>query len=401
MQDLSSLGLIVQNLYRKPYRTLLVGLCVALATGLLFTLTLILRGVQISLQTGQARLGADLVVVPEGYEVSAQEAFITGQSSTFYMPRDLETRIAGVSGVRHTSVQVYAQTLTNAACCTGEFFLVGFDPLSDFTISPWLAAFHKSSTLGPQEVIVGDRILLGEGEGVSFYGTTFTVEGVLEKTGMGIDRTIYIPLDGLRAMIETSQVRAEKALEISPGQISAVMVQVAPGIEAGEVAEAIEGQVRGVQAFTTSQLNQAVHRQLSGVLQMVVGITFALWLMSLLVVGLIFSVVVNERQRELGLLRAMGAQRGFIFRLVMAEAGLLTGLGGLSGCTLSLVFLLSFSRLIQKALHIPYLTPSTVEISALITVLLVLACAGGGLASLLPAIHSSRMGIYDAIRQGE
>jgi putative ABC transport system permease protein len=401
MDRLSLVGLAYQNLRRKPYRAVFIGLCVALATGSLFAMTLILQSVQTSLEIGQARLGADVVVVPAGYEVSAQEAFITGQPSTFYMRRDVEARIALVPGVQKTSTQVYVQTLSNAACCIGEFFLVGFDPQTDFTISPWLATYLAGRSLGPQEAIVGDRILLREGDGATVYGMAFTVAGVLEKTGMGIDRTIYIPLPGIHTMILNSATQAEKVLTISPEEISAVMVQTEPGAKAADVAEAIEARVDGVQAFTASQLNQAVNRQLNGILGIILSVTAALWAMSLVTIGLVFSVVVNERQRELGLLRAMGARRRFVFRLVICEAGMLTGLSGMVGILIALAMLLSFSRLLQQALHIPYLMPTAVEIAGVVLVLLGMAFLIGALASLLPAFRSSRMVVYEAIRQGE
>jgi putative ABC transport system permease protein len=401
MKEIDLFNLALQNLRRKPYRSFAIGLCVAVMTGSLFIATIVLRGVQTSLAVGSARLGADLVVVPTGYEAPAQEAFITGQPTTFYMPAQIETQIAAISGVHQTSAQVFVQTLTNASCCIGEFFLVGFDPETDFTISPWLVTHLKGETLTPFEVIAGDRILLREGDGATFFGTSFSVAGVLEKTGMGIDRTIYVPIDGLRQMIADSATLAEETLEISPDEISSVMVSVEPGTDVIDVAEAIEGSVSDVNVFTASQLNQAVARQLQGVVGITFGVTATLWLMSLLMVGLIFSLIVNERQRELGLLRAMGARGKAIFKLVMGEAGLLTGIGGVSGLIIAGVLLMSFSRLIQLRLRIPYLLPSLVEILGVEIGLLLLALLTGALASLHPALSISRMEPYAAIRKGE
>jgi len=114
MKQIDLFNLALQNLRRKPYRSVAIGLCVAVMTGSLFVATIILRGVQTSLQVGQARLGADLVVVPSGYETPAQEAFITGQPSTFYMSDQIEAQIAALPGVGQTSAQVFVQTLTNA-----------------------------------------------------------------------------------------------------------------------------------------------------------------------------------------------------------------------------------------------------------------------------------------------
>ena len=401
MKEITLYTLALQNLRRKPYRAVVIGLCVAVATGSLFAATIVLRGVQHSLTVGRARLGADLIVVPIGHEVPAQEAFITGQPSTFYMPDDIKEIITALPGVQQTSTQVFIETLSNASCCIGEFFLVGFEPETDFTISPWLATHLDGEALGPFDIIVGDRILLREDETVIFYGTAFNVVGVLEKTGMGIDRTIYVPMEGMRTMIADSSELAEKTLTVAPEEISSILVSVAPNADILDVAERIEANLDNAKVFTAAQLNQAVGNQLQGVLGVTFGVTIAMWLMSLLTIGLVFSLTVNERQRELGILRAMGAQRQAIFRLVMGEAGLLTGLGGLGGLASAAILLAGFSRLIQLRLHIPYLLPNWFEIVGISFLLLVLSLLTGALASLHPALSSSKMEPYAAIRQGE
>ena len=401
MKEINLLTLALQNLRRKPYRTVVIGLCVAVATGSLFAATVVLRGVQHSLTVGRARLGADLVIVPAGYETPAQEAFITGQPSTFYMSGAAEEIVSTLPGVSQTSPQVFVETLSNASCCVGEFFLVGFDPETDFTISPWLTTHLDGALLGPFDIIVGDRILLRKGETVIFYGTDFNVVGVLEKTGMGIDRTIYVPMEGLRNMIANSVTLAEQTLEIPPNEVSSIMVSVQSDADILDVAELIEANLKNVNVFTATQLNQAVGNQLQGVMGITFGVTASLWLMSLFMIGLVFSLIVNERQRELGILRAMGAQRKAIFRLVMGEAGLLTGLGGLGGLVAAGVLLAGFSRLIQLRLRIPYLLPNLFEILGFSLLLLLLALLTGALASLHPALSSSKMEPYAAIRKGE
>ncbi len=123
--------------------------------------------------------------------------------------------------------------------------------------------------------------------------------------------------------------------------------------------------------------------------------------MSLLTIGLVFSLIINERQRELGLLRAMGARKNFVFQLVLGEAGLLTGLGGMGGLLTSQILLISFGRLLQHRLRIPYLWPAPVEMLGLVALMLLLALISGALASLQPAWRSSRLEPYQAIRQGE
>jgi ABC-type antimicrobial peptide transport system permease subunit len=97
----------------------------------------------------------------------------------------------------------------------------------------------------------------------------------------------------------------------------------------------------------------------------------------------------------------MGATKNLALRLVVSEAAFLTGISSLIGLTSTLILLLSFARLIQLRLHIPYLMPPTANVIAIALGLWFMAVVAGALSSLLPALSSSRMDVYEAIRQGE
>ena len=364
MQKLTLSYIILQNLKRKPYRSLAVVLFVMIAAASLFATTLLLRGVQNSLEVGVARMGADLIVVPRGEQVSAQEAFIVGQPTTFYMPDHIQQAIAALPGVAQASPQVFVKSLANASCCVGEFFLVSFDPQTDFTIAPWLTT-HLGRAMQSNEIIVGDRILLRSGETAMFFGTPFKVVGTLE-----------------------------------PAQISTVLVKVQAGTNPRDIAETIDNRL-GAQAITTSQMIASVGRQMTSLLSIIFVAIAALWLMALLAIGLVFTLIVNERQRELGLLRAMGARSGFVFRLMLGEATLLTGIGGTVGVISSGILVMSFQGLLEQRLKIPFLFPAISEMAALSVSLIVLALLSGALACFQPAFRISRMEPYLAIRLGE
>jgi len=400
VKSLNSFYLILQNIKRRPYRTIAIVLAVAIAMGTLFALTLTMRGVQNSLQVGLARLGADLIVVPRGQQVSAQEAFVVGQPTTFYMNKRVEEQVAQIPGVARVSSQVFVKSISNATCCVGEFFLVSFDPRTDFTIYPWLKARLAGHDLRADEILVGDRILLLPGETVLFYGSFFKIVDVLEATGMGLDRTIFIPLQGLREMIAGSAEHAEQTLTIAPDEISTILVRVTPGTDQNNVAEMIESKIPDVQATTTTRMTFAVNQQFSGLLQIIFVITLGLWIMSLLVIALIFTLSINDRQREIGLLRAMGAPKKFILRLILGEATFLTSVGGVIGLTISGILLLSFQGLLEQRLRAPFLLPSWLDMTALIGGLLLLTIASGALASFHPAFRISRLEPYEAVRQG-
>jgi putative ABC transport system permease protein len=64
----------------------------------------------------------------------------------------------------------------------------------------------------------------------------------------------------------------------------------------------------------------------------------------MIVVSLLFSAIVQERYREIGLLRAMGARPNQIMTIILAEAAIVTGLGGVAGLVFGTTLLLLFAR---------------------------------------------------------
>ena len=63
-----------------------------------------------------------------------------------------------------------------------------------------------------------------------------------------------------------------------------------------------------------------------------------------LVLAVLFSAIITERRRELGVLKAIGARRGQIVTAMLAEAALATGAGGVIGLTFGVLLLRIFER---------------------------------------------------------
>jgi len=145
----------------------------------------------------------------------------------------------------------------------------------------------------------------------------------------------------------------------------------------------------------------AVSLQFSGLFGIILAVTISLWLMSLIMIALVFSLIVNERQREIGLLRAMGARQSFVFGMIVGEATLLTGLASAMGLALSVILLGGLAGWLEQRLRIPFLLPAASEAIVMMGLLLGLALLSGVAASLQPALRISRLEAYEAIRQGE
>ena len=90
-----------------------------------------------------------------------------------------------------------------------------------------------------------------------------------------------------------------------------------------------------VRPLESENFFQVERSQMLGLQINLIGLMTLIWLLAIIFTGLVFSITVNERRRQIGVLRALGATRQFIFRLLLAEGTLLTFLGGLVGVVLA------------------------------------------------------------------
>ena len=172
------------------------------------------------------------------------------------------------------------------------------------------------------EVVAGSMLPIMTGDSIPFFGTQFTVAGTMEPTGMKFfDQSVFMTTEAAYSMAENSKGKSMQPLELERNRISAVLVQVQDGFTPDRIAIRIEHDIEGVKAIASDEVTSTVRRQLSGLLKGILIISSILWILALLMTGFAFYMIVNERQRELGLLRAMGARKGHIFSLIIiAEA---------------------------------------------------------------------------------
>jgi putative ABC transport system permease protein len=138
---------------------------------------------------------------------------------------------------------------------------------------------------------------------------------------------------------------ADGATYLGANEVTAVLVKVRPGADSGAVRQALRDAVRG-HGGTLLPLSQVMDqlRQIFRQAQLSIGLLIATSGV-VVALGLVNASLssVAERRREIGLLRAVGATRRQVIRLLLAEAGALGGAGAVLGLILgwgtTLVFL--------------------------------------------------------------
>ncbi|MCX5748855.1 MAG: ABC transporter permease [Candidatus Saganbacteria bacterium] len=386
--------LAYKNFKRNKFWTVITIVIAAVAIASIFASFTIVNCINYSLETGRERLGADLVVFPSGEENAMISAFQTGTPALFYMKKDLTEKIKKIDGVDKVTPELFLMTLSKSCCSLGiPFRLIGFDASTDFVITPWLQK-NRINSLKADEVIIGADIPSMKGEKIKILGSEFRVAGVLERTGIGADKSIYLPLDSARQLAMHSLM-----IKYRPDEISSVLVKVSSGTDISVCAENIKKAIPQVAVMGSSQFNRGIKVIFDRMVIMAVLIFIVVMVLSSVSITGVFYAMSKARGPEIGILRSLGATRRDIFSLVLIESVFSTVIGGIIGVLVSAFLIYDFNLFLSKHLPFPFILSfgGVVEMGA---VCILISAVLGLLGALYPAAKSSKIDPFDAIRQG-
>jgi lipoprotein-releasing system permease protein len=249
-----------------------------------------------------------------------------------------------------------------------------------------------SLRLAPGEAIVGVTLAsdLGLRVGDRFVASTGTREESLRISGLvdlGVAelnrRSVYVPLRSAQSLFDL----AGGATRID---VSLDDVWAARGL-AAELARELPAKVESWQD-TNAQLVSALNAQSvsTTIIRGVVMVVVVLGIASVLVVSVV------QKQREIGILRAMGATRGQVMGVFLLQGALVGLLGAVVGVVLAAGMIELFTRFVKGSDGLPLFAIALAPGVALQVALL--AWAAGVLAALAPARRAARMDPAQAIR---
>jgi putative ABC transport system permease protein len=221
--------------------------------------------------------------------------------------------------------------------------------------------------------VIGQNIIIAHGAGntsfVHHEDKPFEVVGILKATGTPVDRTIHVPLEGIEAIhlgwiggqqLPGFKISAEQALEqdLTPEQITAFLVGLKNKISTFQLQRQIndyrkEPLLAILPGVTLQQLWDMMNLAEKALL-LITALVVAVGLTGMLTVML---AGLNERRREMAILRSVGARPRHILLLITGESLLLC----LMGIVFGLLILYGFLILAQP--HIEALYGLTIGIS--------------------------------------
>src|SRR5919107_1637133 len=361
-------SLVTANVRQRPVRALVSAAGVALGVCLVMLFTGLARGLSNDLERRSQNLKAEIVFTRDAG--STQLMSTTTNLSVKYAEElaKIEGVGAAVPAIRYVSQG-------------GKGF--GFEQVEGVDWNEFAAMNEMSLVAGraPEavdEVVVDEAKAknnnLSVGSQISLFGNkSYKVTG------------IYSPEAGPR--VKMSLAAMQDALE-APDKCTWVYVKVKDPSRALEVARRIDQELQGNKIQLTRDIVTNIEKSIPylGVfLRTLVALSAVV---SMLVVMLAMYTTITERTREIGILKALGASRGYIVGEIEKEAVLISVVGVAAG------FALSFAAgfLIQRAYALPFEYSWSWGLTAAAIGLL-----GGALGALYPAVRAANLDAVSAL----
>lgn len=259
---------------------------------------------------------------------------------------------------------------------------------------------------------VGEEIVVAHGTGrvalVTHDKQPFKVSGILRPTGTPVDRAIHVSLEGIEAMHvdwrngakvkgEGTDAETIRSMDLQPKAVTALLI----GLKSRATvfreqraintyrAEPLLAVLPGVALQELWNLVSVAEKALL-IVSVCVVVAGLVNLMSVLLAGL------NERRREMAVLRSAGARPAHVFLLLCLESAALTFGGIIAGLGLHYILTGLGSVFLQQkyGLSIALALPDNSDLKILLAI-----AVAGVLAGSLPALQAYRKSLSDGLSQ--
>ena len=360
--------MIVSNIFHRPIRTAVSILAVAIEVGMV----MLVVGMTTGLVNDTARrvegVGADVLVQPPG------ASFILGLTQA-----PMPIKIGDLLRDKVPHVLAITPVLFQFNLSGGVNIIYGIDMETFNRVTGGFVYHFGGPLVAPYDILVDDwyakanRVKVGQS--LNFLNHDFRVIGIVEH---GKGARLFIPLDtaeDLSGAHDKASIFFVKCTD--PGYTDDVVNsihQLLPKYQILSVSEYM--------SLMTSNNLPALNAFITALISVAVAIGF-------LVIFLSMYTTITERTHEIGILKSLGASKGYIIELILREAGLLCLIGIVAGYA---------GTMIAKRVILNTFPTLTVELTVGWALWAALLAAGGSLlGAFYPALRAAQSDPVDAL----
>jgi len=278
--------------------------------------------------------------------------------------------------------QTYLSTIQSVCCDIPSVKVVAFDQETDFIVKPWLSKILNRK-LEKNEVILGrgayENYDLLDVDRSVFFNIVFDIVGVLDRTGTGLDNALLMSDENLANIIASTDI------DLSEDQISLIFTKVKKGYDPEKVGRKVENAILKVDVIARNDLGQHIIHNLMDIKRIFLVTIILASLLATFLAWSVFSAIVNEREREIGIMRAIGAKGSHVVLMFVLEVLALSFVGSVVGIALGTYLTTSLSGMfnILKELSITVSATQSVTAAVLGLVVGTSICLLGAFSSIL------------------
>jgi putative ABC transport system permease protein len=360
-------NLVTSNIKQRPIRTLVSVAGIALGVSLVMLFTGLARGMSNDLQRRSSNVRAELIFMRPG---AIQLTMSTANLSTQYVER-----LKSIDGVED------ALPIIRHFNQGSKGF--GFEQIDgvDWDGYARMNGIGITSGHGPQGM---DEVVIDE---TKARQNNLKIGDTMKPLGDKSFRIvgIYAPESGARVKMPLAAMQQGEEAE---GKCTFIFVKLKNHDQLVEMAKRIEHELPGNSIQATRDVFTSIESSIPylGIfLRVLVGLAS---IVSALVVMLAMYTTITERTREIGILKALGASRGYIIGVIEKEAILISLIGLVAGFVISLIA----GYLISKfyGLRFEYSIAWTLTAAAI-------GIVGGVVGALYPAVKASNLDPVNAL----
>ena len=351
-------NIALSNLLYQRFRTILIFVLLVVTTIALFLGEFLTESMREGIAETGERIGADIIVVPDTFVSSIENALFLGRPCTVNFDRNWLDKLGEVEGVDKVSSQLYISSLSSD-CCDSPMQLIAFDIDADFAVVPWLAKDGITS-LQDDEIILGANITKEIGDKVKYFGREFTVANVLEETGMGYDSSAFISYEAAFHIAKDPVYQRVLPFRSDNKVISMVLLDIAEGYGLYTVKDNIEKAYgdKDIAVYSTNQMLTKFSDSLNNINIYGTLIKVLFLLLSTVSLYAISSITIYLRRHEFGSMLSVGVSRRKIIRILVWEMFYVIVLASIVGIGIVCGIIFPFHTQIKSLFTIPYLLPS-------------------------------------------
>ncbi len=307
--------LVFENLKHRPVRTLLSVAMIAIEVAMILTLVGLSYGMIEEAQRRQRGIGADVVIKPGSTSVMSFGGVTLPEKLVDYFEKLPEVEMATGSAT-HTISGLFESAsgvdLDKFAKMSGGLHFVSGGPFQQ-----------------PNDIIVDERYArtkaLSVGSTLQLWDKDWRVSGIVETGKLS---RVMLPLPVVQDLAS------------APGKLSQIFIKLKDPAQTDDFVKKLKANemLSSYQVYSIEELVSLFSIDNAPGLRPFIGVVIGLGVVvGFLVVLLSMYTAVLERTREIGILKSLGAEPGYILRMLLRETAILASVGVLAGILLSLV----------------------------------------------------------------